>query len=86
MVGGWRPIPPPFPPGWKEHLHRHATQPIQRFAYTKGKNSNHSAFIIDEIALLYSNNLDGFCLMSSDSEWLPKTGCYRSDLAGEYRR
>lgn len=52
---------------WKEHLHRHAIQPMQQFAYTKGKNSTDSAFIIDAMDLLYAGNLDGFCLVSLHS-------------------
>ena len=44
--------------GWKEHLHRHAIQPMQQFAYTKGKNSTDSAFIIDATDLLFA----GSCL------------------------
>ena len=55
--------------GWKEHLHRHAIQPMQQFAYTKGKNSTDSAFIIDAMDLLYAGNVDGFCLVSSDSDF-----------------
>ena len=55
--------------GWKEHLHSHAIQPMQQFAYTKGKNSTDSAFIIDAMDLLYAGNLDGFCLVSSDSDF-----------------
>lgn len=55
--------------GWKEHLHRHAIQPIQQFAYTKGKNSTDSAFIIDAMDLLYTGNVDGFCIVSSDSDF-----------------
>lgn len=54
--------------GWKEHLHRHAIQPMRQFAYTKGKNSTDSAFIIDSMDLLYADNVDGFCLVSSDSD------------------
>jgi uncharacterized LabA/DUF88 family protein len=55
--------------GWKEHLHRHAIQPMQQFAYTKGKNSTDAAFIIDAMDLLYAGNVDGFCLVSSDSDF-----------------
>lgn len=55
--------------GWKDYLHRHAIQPVQQFAYTKGKNATDSAFIIDAMDLLYSGNLDGFCLVSSDSDF-----------------
>ena len=55
--------------GWKERLHRHAIQPIQQFSYTKGKNSTDSAFIIDAMDLLYAGNVEGFCLVSSDSDF-----------------
>jgi uncharacterized LabA/DUF88 family protein len=55
--------------GWKEHLHRHAIQPVQQFAYTRGKNSTDSALIIDAMDLLYAGNVDGFCLVSSDSDF-----------------
>lgn len=55
--------------GWKAHLHRHAIQPIQQFAYTSGKNATDSAFIIDAMDLLYGGNVDGFCLVSSDSDF-----------------
>lgn len=55
--------------GWKSHLHKHAIQPIQQFAYTQGKNSTDSAFIIDAMDLLYAGNVDGFCLVSSDSDF-----------------
>ena len=58
--------------GWKEHLHRHAIQPVQQFAYTKGKNSTDAAaFMIDALDLLYAGNVDGFCLVSSDSDFTP---------------
>ncbi|NVZ19644.1 NYN domain-containing protein [Pseudomonas costantinii] len=55
--------------GWKNHLHKHAIQPIQQFAYTQGKNSTDSAFIIDAMDLLYAGNVDGFCIVSSDSDF-----------------
>lgn len=55
--------------GWKSHLHRYAIQPIQQFAYTRGKNSTDSAFIIDAMDLLYAGNVDSFCLVSSDSDF-----------------
>ncbi len=45
--------------GWKDQLHRHAIQPIQQFAYTKGKNSTDAAFIIDAMDLLYAGRVDG---------------------------
>jgi len=55
--------------GWKDQLHRYAIQPIQQFAYTKGKNSTDAAFIIDAMDLLYAGNVDGFCIVSSDSDF-----------------
>jgi hypothetical protein len=55
--------------GWKEVLHRLAIQPIQQFSYTTGKNSTDSALIIDAMDILYAGRLDGFCLVSSDSDF-----------------
>lgn len=55
--------------GWKDHLNRHAIQPIQQFAYTRGKNSTDSSLIIDAMDLLYADHVDGFCLVSSDSDF-----------------
>lgn len=55
--------------GWKAELNRHAIAPVQQFAYTTGKNSTDSALIIDAMDLLYSGNLDGFALVSSDSDF-----------------
>lgn len=55
--------------GWKEHLHRHAIQPIQQFAYTSKKNSTDASLIIDAMDLLYADTVDGFCLVSSDSDF-----------------
>src|SRR3954466_13698564 len=55
--------------GWKEVINAHAIQPMQQFAYTTGKNSTDSALIIDAMDLLYTGNLDGFCLVSSDSDF-----------------
>jgi uncharacterized LabA/DUF88 family protein len=46
-----------------------SNQPVQQFAYTKGKNATDSALIIDAMDLLYAGNLDGFCLVSSDSDF-----------------
>ena len=54
---------------WKEELLRHAIQPIQQFAYTRGKNSTDSALIIDAMDLLYAGNLEGFVIVSSDSDF-----------------
>jgi uncharacterized LabA/DUF88 family protein len=50
-------------------LLEHSIQPIQQFAYTKGKNATDSSMIIDAMDLLYAGNLDGFCLVSSDSDF-----------------
>ena len=55
--------------GWKEAINAHAIQPMQQFAYTTGKNATDSALIIDAMDLLYTGNLDGFCLVSSDSDF-----------------
>jgi uncharacterized LabA/DUF88 family protein len=55
--------------GWKEHLLGHSIQPIQQFAYTSGKNATDAAMIIDAMDLLYTGHLDGFCLVSSDSDF-----------------
>jgi len=55
--------------GWKEILLLHSIQPIQQFAYTKGKNATDSAMIIDAMDLLYTNKFDGFCIISSDSDF-----------------
>ena len=54
---------------WKEELLRHAIQPMQQFAYTRGKNSTDSALIIDAMDLLYAGNLEGFVIVSSDSDF-----------------
>ncbi|MGZ8151856.1 MAG: NYN domain-containing protein [Methylovulum sp.] len=54
---------------WKTILLRHAIQPIQQFAYNKGKNATDSAMIIDAMDLLYTGNFDGFCIISSDSDF-----------------
>lgn len=55
--------------GWKEELLRQSIQPIQQFAYTHGKNATDSAMIIDAMDLLYLSRFDGFCLVSSDSDF-----------------
>lgn len=54
---------------WKEQLLEHAIQPIQQFRYTVGKNATDSALIIDAMDLLFRARLDGFCLVSSDSDF-----------------
>lgn len=55
--------------GWKNVLLEHAITPIQQYSYTTGKNSSDSALIIDAMDLLYSGKLDGFCIVSSDSDF-----------------
>ena len=55
--------------GWKQHLLEHGIQPIQQFAYTTGKNATDSAMIIDAMDLLYTGKFDGFCIVSSDSDF-----------------
>ena len=54
---------------WKETLNFHAFQPIQQFRYTIGKNATDSAMIIDAMDILHSGAVDGFCLVSSDSDY-----------------
>jgi hypothetical protein len=55
--------------GWKESLQSNAIQPVQQFRYTVGKNATDSAMIIDALDILYSKVVDGFCLVSSDSDY-----------------
>lgn len=55
--------------GWKDTLQTHAIQPIQQFRYTVGKNATDSAMIIDAMDILYEDRVDGFCLVSSDSDY-----------------
>ncbi len=55
--------------GWKKVLLEHSIQPMQQFAYTTGKNATDSTLIIDAMDLLYTRRFDGFCLVSSDSDF-----------------
>jgi len=55
--------------GWKDQLLAQSIQPIQQFAYTTGKNATDAAMVIDAMDLLYSGRFDGFCLVSSDSDF-----------------
>ena len=55
--------------GWKATLLEHSIQPMQQFAYTTGKNATDSAMIIDAMDLLYTDNFDAFCIVSSDSDF-----------------
>lgn len=69
MYGDWT---SPQLGSWKKLMLEHSIQPIQQFAYTKGKNATDSSLIIDAMDLLYTRRFDGFCLVSSDSDftWL----------------
>ncbi|HEY1702613.1 MAG TPA: NYN domain-containing protein [Trebonia sp.] len=55
--------------GWKDELLAQSIQPVQQFAYTRGKNATDAAMVIDAMDLLYSGRFDGFCLVSSDSDF-----------------
>lgn len=55
--------------GWKNVLLENAITPIQQYSYTSGKNSSDSALIIDAMDILYSEKVDGFCIVSSDSDF-----------------
>ena len=54
---------------WKKALLKHSIQPVQQFAYTSGKNATDSSLIIDAMDLMYTRRFDGFCLVSSDSDF-----------------
>lgn len=55
--------------GWKKVLLENAITPVQQYSYTSGKNSSDSALIIDAMDILYTGNVDGFCIVSSDSDF-----------------
>ena len=70
----------PAPQGWsKEILLRHAVMPMQQFVYTKGKDATDMKLIIDAMDLLYSGAFDGFCLVSSDSDFTPLAARIRAN-------
>ena len=54
---------------WKDELLKNSILPIQQFSYTQGKNATDSAMIIDAMDILYTKELDGFCIVSSDSDF-----------------
>jgi len=54
---------------WKEKINQYSISPIQKFSYTSGKNSTDSSLIIDAMDILYAGNIDGFCIVSSDSDY-----------------
>lgn len=66
IYGDWT---TPYMKGWKERLNNNAVQPIQQFRYTTGKNSTDSAMIIDAMDTLHSGLVNGFCIVSSDSDY-----------------
>ena len=66
IYGDWT---KPTVSGWKKSLLEHAITPIQQYSYTVGKNATDSAMIIDAMDILHSQKVDGFCLVSSDSDF-----------------
>ncbi|WP_299307213.1 NYN domain-containing protein [uncultured Croceicoccus sp.] len=56
---------------WKEKLHDFAIRPVQQFSYSTGKNATDIALVIDAMELLYTQNLDAFCIVSSDADFTP---------------
>ena len=59
----------PHVAGWKSVLLENAITPIQQYSYTQGKNASDSALIIDAMDILYTGKVDGFCIVSSDSDF-----------------
>lgn len=55
--------------GWKKVLLENAITPVQQYSYTTGKNSTDSALIIEAMDILYTGGVDGFCIVSSDSDF-----------------
>ncbi|MDN3677223.1 NYN domain-containing protein [Flavobacterium paronense] len=55
--------------GWKDIINQYSISPIQKFAYTTGKNSTDSSLIIDAMDILHGKNAEGFCIVSSDSDY-----------------
>ena len=66
IYGDWT---KPFLSKWKNLLLENAITPIQQYGYTTGKNATDSAMIIDAMDILYSEKVNGFCLVSSDSDF-----------------
>lgn len=69
---------------WADILQRHAIDPYQQFAYTKGKNASDIALVIDAMDLLHSGRFDGFCLVSSDSDFTRLASRLREQGADVY--
>ena len=66
IYGDWT---KPTVSGWKKVLLMHAITPVQQYSYTTGKNATDSAMIIDAMDILYAGKVDGFCIVSSDSDF-----------------
>lgn len=66
IYGDWT---TPVMNSWKEKINQYSINPIQKFSYTSGKNSTDSSLIIDAMDILYAGNIDGFCIVSSDSDY-----------------
>src|SRR5512137_435424 len=66
IYGDWT---KPTVAGWKGVLLENAITPVQQYSYTQGKNATDSAMIIDAMDILYSGKVDGFCIVSSDSDF-----------------
>ena len=66
IYGDWT---KPTVSGWKSVLLENAITPVQQYSYTQGKNATDSAMIIDAMDILYSGKVDGFCIVSSDSDF-----------------
>ena len=62
---------------WKKELMENSITPIQQFRNTVGKNATDSTLIIDAMDILYTNNVDGFCIVSSDGDFTRLAGRLR---------
>ncbi|MFT4143152.1 MAG: NYN domain-containing protein, partial [Mobilitalea sp.] len=66
IYGDWT---KPSAGSWKDVLLENSVTPVQQYGYTVGKNATDSAMIIDAMDILYSGNVEGFCIVSSDSDF-----------------
>lgn len=69
---------------WKDILLDHSIQPRQQFSYTTGKNATDIAMIIDAMDLMYTNRFNGFCIVSSDSDFTPLASRIREQAITVY--
>ncbi|MCB1095050.1 MAG: NYN domain-containing protein [Verrucomicrobiae bacterium] len=74
--GNWK---KPALSGWERILHEHAIQPVQHFDLVKGKNATDMGLLIDAMDILYTKNVDTFCLVSSDCDFTPLVLRLRAD-------